>query len=701
MPFKFDYTEDAVLEWELTETGVTVTENSAYSPCFYVESSETAGLTQVAEFCARHPVVTDIAIEEWRPSWRRDYEQLLAISVDHIDELTGVVFDIKNLELPGEYRFYNVDFSREFRYALETNTNPVPSGELETLSLCIPERELATRPIETLTIDGTTHTGEEETVLHAVTSALESRDPDVLIINQATVVPTLFDIAEDSASDFQLGRRPGYQQLAQRSTYESYGRIGHSPARYDVPGRVLIDQSNTFFLNETNLEGCIDIVRRSWKPLQEASWASIGNALTAIQIREAIDRDVLVPWKSWRPEFFKTMRQLHESDRGGYIFAPEVGVHTDVHELDFSSLYPNIIRTRNISPETIRCDCHADREDVPGLGYSICDKPGYLPDVLGPIIDDRKEIKDEIKATDDPDRQAKLQGQSDALKWILVSCFGYQGFSNAKFGRIENHEAINAFAREILLDAKETLESNGWRVVHGIVDSIWVTPMEDAEQTDLQVLADRITEAVQIELEYEAEFDWVAFVPMRDSEAGALTKYFGKYQGEDEYKFRGIEARQRSTPAFIVSAQESLIETFDRTRDPEAVCEHLEEWLNQLRSGEVDPTELVIKKRVSKNVDEYSQYTQNVAALERAEIQGIEKHPGQNVKYVVVDDAKQSADRVLLADEVTPSSPYDAEFYSTLLIRAATSVLSPLGWHEEEIRAAISDHSEAGISQYA
>jgi len=92
------------------------------------------------------------------------------------------------------------------------------------------------------------------------------------------------------------------------------------------------------------------------------------------------------------------------------------------------------------------------------------------------------------------------------------------GFSNAKFGRIECHEAINAFAREILLTAKQRLEAGGWRVVHGIVDSIWVTPdpdVNDEDREDLQTLATEITERVEIRLEHEAHYDWVAFVPQR------------------------------------------------------------------------------------------------------------------------------------------------------------------------------------------
>ena len=197
--------------------------------------------------------------------------------------------------------------------------------------------------------------------------------------------------------------------------------------------------------------------------------------LTAIQTCEAHDRGVLVPWNSWRNESYEPMGILHDADRGGFVFAPEVGVHEDAYELDCSSLYPNIIRTRNVSPDVIRCDCHGDRDDVPGLGYPLCDERGYLVDVLQPIIDARDETKAAIRREQqcedpDEDRLAELEGRSGALKWILVACFGYQGFSNATFGGSSATRRY-AFAREILLTAKQRLEAGGWRVVHGIVDS--------------------------------------------------------------------------------------------------------------------------------------------------------------------------------------------------------------------------------------
>ncbi|WP_227380240.1 hypothetical protein [Haladaptatus halobius] len=106
---------------------------------------------------------------------------------------------------------------------------------------------------------------------------------------------------------------------------------------------------------------------------------------------------------------------------------------------------------------------------------------------------------------------------------------------------------------------------------------------------------------MEIRLEHEAHYDWIAFVPLRDSNAGALTKYFGKVTGEDEYKYRGIECRQRSTPTYIDEAHKELIRAMDAYRDPEAVCGELRSWVDRLERGVVDPDELVITNRVSKH----------------------------------------------------------------------------------------------------
>jgi len=182
-------------------------------------------------------------------------------------------------------------------------------------------------------------------------------------------------------------------------------------------------------------------------------------------------------------------------------------------------------------------------------------------------------------------------------------------------------------------------------------------------------------------------------VPQRNADRGALTKYFGRSL-DGEYKYRGIECRQRSTPSFIESAQKELIEVFDDSRDPVMVCNRLAQLRAQLLNGDVDPMALATRIRISQDRSEYTQRTTTVTALERAADLGLTRSPGQTIEYVVTDDTKSSRDRVRLATE--DPATYDAAYYDHALLRAATSILAPLGWSTEQIEQHLStvcDHS--------
>ena len=375
MSFSIDFLNDGrVLEWEATADGAVATERDDYTPRFFVaprDPDADLDLMTLQSVYDRHPDIVATEMVMRRPGFRRGEEPVLAVDVDHIDRVTSLARQARQLNAypVGDLACFNVDFAREFRYCLEEDIDPTPASELSRLRLSIPVTETDADTYAQLSVAGDTVTGSPTDILTAVQTALEGQNPDILVCSTGDIIPTLHKMAAAADVDgFTLSRWPDvdYQQLASRSTYSSYGRVGHSPARYNIPGRAVIDESNTFFYGETNLDGVLNLVSRSKKPVQELAWASVGNVLTAIQIHEARDRGVLVPWNSWRHEFYKEMGTLHDADRGGFIFAPEVGVHDDVHELDFSSLYPNIICTRNVSPDVIRCSCHSDRDDVPG-----------------------------------------------------------------------------------------------------------------------------------------------------------------------------------------------------------------------------------------------------------------------------------------------------------------------------------------------
>ncbi|QLG50557.1 type B DNA-directed DNA polymerase [Natrinema halophilum] len=730
-PYTFEFEDGVVREWTLTEEGAEPTTVADYAPSLFVAGPD-AALADLQDRLETDPKVLGTRTEQWATSLHEahadDRSRVLRVDGGRVDEVRTLAREIRGIHerethAPGTFRLFDVDLAPGFRYCLDRDIDPTPDRDLRTLRLSLDEAALADGDISALARAGEPIDGDEPQVLRTLRHHLERRDPDVLVVSHAELVPTLERRAETLGIEFHLGRLPGMTKLASENTYASYGQVGHSPARYRVPGRAILDTSNSFLWHQSGLAGIRYMVERTGRPLQEAAWGSIGALLTSRQIRLARRRKgVLAPWNKWEPERFTDVETLHAADRGGFTFSPEVGFHEDVHEIDFASLYPRIICEHNVSPETVGCDCdgadigHAETNPVPEIGYEICETDGFLPAVLEPLISDRAAIKRRLGDDPSDDEAARLRAESGAIKWVLVSSFGYQGYRNAKFGRIECHEAINAYARKIALTAKRRLEEAGWRIVHGIVDSLWVTPRGD-EPEPLETVTADISETVGIPLEHDGNYEWVCFVPLRDSigsggsggsraggrraggsaSAGALTKYFGK-RSSGGYKFRGIELRQRSTPAFVADSQRAFIEALDRERDPEAVCDVLGRRLSELREGTVDPADLTVTKRVSRRLADYSQQTHSAAALRRYERRGIDRHPGQSVEYVVADDDARGPERVRLALEEPRT--YDADYYATLLVRACESVLSPLGWDRSRIRHSLRDGRTVRLSTF-
>ena len=145
------------------------------------------------------------------------------------------------------------------------------------------------------------------------------------------------------------------------SSYISYGKIYFKPTTTKLLGRIHIDVSNSFFLEEGanggGLHGLYEISRLCRMPLHTASRASIGRCLSSLQFYYATKKDILIPWKPTLAEHFKSFEELLIADRGGFIFEPELGGHEQVAEFDFVSLYPNIMLQKNISAETVHCYC--------------------------------------------------------------------------------------------------------------------------------------------------------------------------------------------------------------------------------------------------------------------------------------------------------------------------------------------------------
>ena len=351
-----------------------------------------------------------------------------------------------------------------------------------------------------------------------------------------------------------------------------------------------------------------------------------------------------------------------------------------------------MMSTFNISPETIGCACCPDSR-VPEINYTICRRRrGLVPQVLDHLLERRLYYKQRKQATTGSQRASYDQRQT-ALKWCLVTSFGYLGYRNARFGRIEAHEAVTAFAREMLLRAKEVAESHGFRMLHALVDSMWLQ-RPGATRADYDALAQAVTGATGLPIFVEGIYRWLAFLPSKTHRGvGVPNRYMGVFEN-NATKVRGIEVRRSDVPALVVQTQERMLQRMFRCQtlqDVRAALSELlgilEESLIRLRSKDVEAAELVITNTLSQEVGEYRHNTVQAITARTLDRHGAHLHPGEAVQFIITSaGAKVPEDRVRPYALLGSDWHYDLEAYATLLLRAAATVLELFGYSEERLR---------------
>jgi DNA polymerase elongation subunit (family B) len=542
--------------------------------------------------------------------------------------------------------------------------------------------------------------GNESDKLIALVKAVKGEDPDIIFTHggDSFLIPYLAYRAfvNGVLSQFILSREniPLKAKKSRGRSFFSYGRVYYKAPLRRLYGRVHIDVNNTFIYTACGLEGLFEVSRTCRVPLHRAARASIGSIMSSLQLYTAWKDEILIPWKRREPESFKTGWELLVADRGGFVFEPKLAFHTDVVEVDFTSMFPMLMLTRNISAETVLCKCCPNsRIKVPELGYNICEKrKGIVPKTLELLLKKRFKYKSLMKETSDEKLRHAYDMRQAALKWILVTCFGYLGYRNARFGKVDAHIAVCAFARDALLKTARLAEERGFEVIHGIVDSLWikksgVTPKEVAG------FCREASSLVGVPLNVEGKYRWIVFLPSKIlPEVPVLNRYYGVFE-DGRIKMRGIEARRGDTPPFIEKAQVEMIKVLAKSSDFEGFLKRVPEALSVLKDyasklvrGQINVGDLLISKRLAKHPSDYMHDVFQAIAANQLLTAGFDVYPGQTVQYLIVDAENKSPNkRVKAAQLLNVKQKYDIAKYLKMLLEAGQTILGPFGYDLDKI----------------
>ncbi|NJE09556.1 DNA polymerase domain-containing protein [Thermococcus sp. MAR1] len=184
-------------------------------------------------------------------------------------------------------------------------------------------------------------------------------------------------------------------------------------ARYSMEdAKVTFELGREFFPMEAQLSRLIG------QSLWDVSRSSTGNLVEWFLLRKAYERNELAPNKPDERE----LARRRGGYAGGYVKEPERGLWDNIVYLDFRSLYPSIIITHNVSPDTVNREGCKEYDRAPQVGHKFCkDVPGFIPSLLGSLLDERQKIKRKMKATIDPIEKKLLDYRQKAIKILANS----------------------------------------------------------------------------------------------------------------------------------------------------------------------------------------------------------------------------------------------------------------------------------------
>ncbi|MHA1675180.1 MAG: DNA-directed DNA polymerase I [Promethearchaeota archaeon] len=301
----------------------------------------------------------------------------------------------------------------------------------------------------------------------------------------------------------------------------------------------------TTFNNNVMWNLLLVLMRITRLPLQDLFRLQISAWIKSLFLAEHKRHNYLVPRMSELEERGKFNRANDGKFEGATVIKPVPGIHFGVAVLDFSSLYPSTIKTRNLSYETINCmheECKTNK--LPDTKYWICTKRmGIFAYVVGFLRDVRvkyfKPLSNDKNIS--PEDQQTAEVMASALKVFINGSYGVFGSPNFNLYFRPVAEATTALGRYSIQKTIEKTESMGVKVLYGDTDSVFLL-----RPTEIQVnsLVEWSKTELDLELELEKTYQFLGLSKRKKN-------YIGVRMGGERVDLKGLMVKKYNTPNFI------------------------------------------------------------------------------------------------------------------------------------------------------
>ncbi len=364
---------------------------------------------------------------------------------------------------------------------------------------------------------------------------------------------------------------------------------------------------------------------------------------------------------------------------GGYVLDSRPGLYRNVLVLDFKSLYPSIIRTFYIDPLGLAVP---GDDPVPGfVEATFSREQSILPQLIKALWASRDEAK-----------QQKNAPLSQAIKIIMNSFYGVLGTSGCRFYSQQLASSITRRGHEIIQQSRDWIEAEGYEVIYGDTDSVFVWLGESSLDSDAarvgkqlmhglndwwrQELLTRYRIDSNLEVEYETHYLRFFMPTVRGMSTGSKKRYAGlsadmsvgmsadtvantstasaaNTGAKADLSKNNAQSTSLKSAKLVVKGLEAArtdwtplarnfqLELFRRVFNEEPFTDFVRLYATNLLAGELDE-ELIYRKRIRRKL---SDYQRNVPPHIQAarKLQAL-RPVGNTIRYVITRNGPEPID---------------------------------------------------------
>lgn len=325
--------------------------------------------------------------------------------------------------------------------------------------------------------------------------------------------------------------------------------------------------------------------------------------------------------------------------KGAIVIKPVAGVHFNVAVMDFASLYPSILKIKNLGYATVCCphkDCQTNK--IPKTSHWVCTQNMAMEAEIIGLLRDLRVFHYKTLGKTDPFYSVVEQ----AIKVFLNASYGVFGDDSFSLYCPPVAESITATGRHSIEETIKHAQSIGVEILYGDTDSVF---MKNPTKEQVQQMVDWSIETLGLDLDVDKEYRYVCLSSRKKNYLGVTPN------GNVDVK--GMSGKKKHIPIIIKTAfnvTKKYLAEAKTKKEVEVIKKTLKKIIRdvyfRIKRRNFDLEEMAFRFTLGKSPNLYEKTTpQHVRAARMLEKEGIYLKKGDAISFIKCIPFKWSPDR--------------------------------------------------------